>query len=90
MHAVSLLAEVYANLAKQGEAALQELSARADCVRARYCTDVSDSSLPPIFKASEWQDHHCNLCQVKPAVTEGHQGGVMKLPWGFWLTWGID
>ena len=50
MHAVSLLAEVYASSAKQGEAVLQKLSARADCVWAHYCTDMSDSSLPPILK----------------------------------------
>ena len=90
MHVVSLLAEVYASSAKQGKAALQELSARADCVWARYCTDVSDSSLPQILKPAGQQDHCCNLCQVKPVVTEGHQGGVGKLPWGFWPTWGID
>ena len=90
MHAVSLLAEVYTSSAKQGEAALQELSARADRVQACYCTDMSDSSLPPILKPAEWQDHRCNLCQVKPTVTDSRQGGVGKLPWGFWLTWGID
>ena len=50
MHAVSLLAEVHASSAKQGEAVLQKLSAKADCVWAHYCMDVSDSSLPPIFK----------------------------------------
>ena len=90
MHAVSLLAEVYASSAKQGKAVLQKLSARADRVRARYCMDVSDSSLPPILKLAGQQDHNCNLCQVKPAVTEGCQGGVGKLPLGFWSTWGID
>ena len=84
MHAVSLLAVVYARyMAKQGEAALQELFARADCVWACYCMDMRDSSLPPILKPTGQQDHHCNLCQVKPAVTEGCQGGVGKLPWGF-------
>ena len=90
MHAVSLLAVVYASLAKQGEAALQELSARADHVQARYCTDMSDSSFPPILKPAGWQDCYHNLCQVKPAVTEGRQSGVGKLPCGFWSTWGID
>ena len=90
MHAVSLLAEVYASSAKQGEGALQKLSARADCVWACYCMDKSDSSLPPILKLAGWQDCHRNLCQVKPAVTEGCQGGVGKLLWGFWSTWGID
>ena len=84
MHAVSLLAEVYASLAKQGEATLQELSPGADCVWARYWMDASDSSLPPILKLAGWQDRRHNLCQVKPAVTEGCQGGVGKLPWGFW------
>ena len=90
MHAVSLLAEVYASSAKQGKAALQELSARADHVWACYCMDMSDSSLQPILKPAGWQDCHHNPCQVKPVVTEGCQGGVGKLPWGFWLTWGIN
>ena len=90
MHAVSLLAEVYGSSAKQDKATLQELSARADCVWACCCTDVSDSSLPPILRPTGQKDHHHNLCQVKPAVTEGCQGGVGKLPLGFWSTWGID
>ena len=79
MHAVSLLAEVHANSAKQGEAALQKLSARAAHVWAYYCMDVSDSSLPPIHKLAGWQDCCCNLCQVKPAVTEGCQGGALGI-----------
>ena len=90
MHVVSLLAEVYASSATQDEAALQELSARAHCVRACYCTDMSDTYLPPILKPARWQDRRHNLCQVKLAVTEGHQGRVGKLSWGFWSTWGID
>ena len=90
MHAVFLLAEVYASSAKQGEAALQKLSARADRVWACYGMDVSDSSLPPILKPAGQQDCHRNLCQVKLAVAEGCQGGVGKLPWGFWSTWIID
>ena len=79
MHAVSLLVEVHASSAKQGKDALQKLSARADRVWACHCTDVSDSSLPPIFKLGGWQDCHPNLCQVKPQVTEVHQGGVGTL-----------
>ena len=61
MHAVSLLVEVYASSAKQGEASLWELSAWADHVWVHYCTDVSDSSLTQTLKPAGWQDHHYNL-----------------------------
>ena len=90
MHAVSLLEELYASSSKQGKTALQKPSAWVDHLWGRYCRDMSDSSHPPILKPVRWQDCCHDLCQVKPAETEGCQGGVGELPWGFWLTQGID
>ena len=65
---MSLLAEVHASLAVQGDDTAETL-----CLGRPFSGSLlfgwSGSSFPPILKPTGWQDRNHNLGQIKPAVT---------------------